>query len=212
MLSIHEIRKRKLLYSAATNGHLKAIEYFVTQGLNVDDVRLSYGKSFRIAAANGHLHIINYFISMGINPIGDNDILENSIIDASVNGHTYIINIILHLYEDRSLKFDANILIRVIMCAARYGHIKIIKYMINLGYFNKLYQDIFEGNREIMINAIQCAAQYGQIKVIEYFVNHAKSEKRIKIPDDLLADNNLALKNAAENNYVDVVKYLVQFM
>ena len=78
----------------------------------------------------------------------------------------------------------------ILIWASRNGHLKVVKYLVSLGFDPKIMENCL----------IQIASRNGDLEMAKYLV---------EIGCDPKDDNDLAIRFAIENGHLEILKYLV---
>lgn len=174
------------LYYAIDNGHVDLVEYFVSIGIDIDDLNESLliasskgyldlvqylhqrgGKldwhfihPLRMAATNGHLNVVKYIIDNGIPDRGG-----VAISDAIRGGY---LEIVKYLYER-----DKYIDNRWGVLACAFGHLEILRFLHQMGF--KLD---YSFNRSLRL-----ASEEGYFDIVMYLFENGINPSLIQLAD-----------------------------
>lgn len=179
----------KSLISAADNGRLNYIKYFVTFGA---DVKANNYEALKVAAKKGHLDIVRYLIKKS-NPNNVSTIIPEALRLAAIHGHFDVLKCLAEIdVKDaknvKSMRINANNS-EALRVSAYYGHFEIVKYLVENG------ANVDANDNEALINA----AQAGHFNIVQYLVQHGAK---------INANDNEALINAAQAGHLNIVEYL----
>jgi ankyrin repeat protein len=205
-------RNNAAIRSAAKNGHLAVVDRLLQDG-RVDPSALN-NYAIRSAAENGHLAVVDRLLrDARVDPSAYNN---GAIRDAAKNGHLAVID---RLLQDERVDPSA-VYNKAIRSAAENGHLAVI---------DRLLQDERVDPSAVYNTAIRDAAENGHLAVVDRLlrdervspsaaligfaagghVNHVErllQDERV----DPSADDNCAIRSAAENGHVAVVDRLLQ--
>jgi len=139
--------------------------------------------SLVVASKIGHLEMVKFLVRKGVNIDHEKN---NAVILASEYGHLSIVKFLV--YKGADIKAQDN---AAIVWSSRNGKIDVVKYLVSLG-----------ANVNAQCNlAIIWACGNGHLNVVKYLVENGANV--------IARGNNLALNRAIENNYLDIVEYIL---
>lgn len=182
--------------TAAKYGHMDIVQYIYDSDVLSTIKYIANG-----AATGGHMDIIDWAISHGYTDI------EEIIVSATIGGH---IDIIIDIHDITTSEISWE---RIADVAVEYGYLDIVKYAVEMG------ADDYNSMTEI-------AASNGHMDIIKYLATISDLDWD-NVALSMAASTNTTLDNiiyaiqhgatnvedilyaAAENGYVDIVKYII---
>jgi ankyrin repeat protein len=197
------LNTKELFKNSLKKGYLPIIKSLVDK--NIINIHDDNERALRSAACFGHLVIIKYLVNSGADIHAfDDAALSNSAVCGHLNVVKYLIKhgANIHTKNDETFRHTA-----------LYGHLDIVKYLIKNGANIHANGDY----------ALRLAAINGHLNVVKYLIEGPEDAKGDKRPWDegckplvpwhpanIHANNDEALRYAAANGHLDVVKYLVE--
>ena len=117
------------LLKACMNGHLKIVEELIKLGIN-HEYEEEYHISLVMAGYNGYLNIVKYLLNNGLNISTHGENILREVCYSEDTDKDKIVEVVKYLVEEQGVIID-DISFNI---ACEYGHLKIVKYMINHGY------------------------------------------------------------------------------
>lgn len=185
------VSRETALKRAVQVGNLKVVRFFVEQGI----YDLNKLELLPLATKYNHMDIVKYLIKKGAriyinNNSTDtkqnrntqkkyvNDTLDYYIYNGDLEMVSYLNNHGVDIHKDRD---------RSLYQAARFGHLHIVKYLVENGAKNP--------------NALRAAAINDHLDIVEYLLNNGA---------DIQIFKNRAFCDAASYGYLDIVSFLLE--
>jgi ankyrin repeat protein len=194
---------RSLMICAGRNGHVKIMEYLLTNELGtVEDKDLEEDTALICAAMNDHVDAVQWLIEHGASAIQPNKDGHTALIRAAMNGRLRTVRWLL----DDGLKYMKKDKLNITdtdrdgytatICAALHGHLDLLKYLVNIKKAS-LNERTKSGQ-----TALLCAARNGKLEVVKWLLDNG-AELGVK---DL--SENTVLDCARRSNNLPLISYL----
>ncbi|PVZ99361.1 hypothetical protein BB558_004622, partial [Smittium angustum] len=194
---------------ASENGHLDIVKCLVKNGV---DTHTHDDRAFRLASRNGHIDIVKYLLENGTDIHSNND---GALRWASKNGRLRVVKYLIRNEADIHAKNDG-----ALRWASRNGHIEVVKHLIDNGADiyaddnDSLKASIRNGRLDVVECLVENGAEINSIRNVLSTVSRNPSLPIVKYlvenGADIHADNDSALRMAAQNGRLGFFKYLVE--
>ncbi len=202
--NIDMIKKMSLKYcyleagftKACEKGHYDVVKYLAELHINYPEyakINFNYDDmmAFRAACINGHYEIVKYMCDFCIN-------FPNSynVIDFYDMEDPYAKE-----YDKDYHKYGGS----VIYTAFVYGHLNIVKYLVELYKYNKNYKPI---TQYVSLNScLEAASEYGHLDIVKYLVELYKNDNTYEQFSDYMIGECLIVASRYEKYHI--VKFFI---
>ena len=197
ILSYKETNLEKYLEESITSGNLYAVHILI-ENYNIEQNIINDSIIRNLIHSKDYLKLVKYLTTISINSVINSNILNRLIIHGNID----IIKFLVDEYKEVTLyleiyKFD------IISIASRWGHLELLKYLLNLRL------DDFTPLESVMYNneAFVKAALYEHLDILKYLVSLCEDDEDC-IYKMVTSNNNVAGGNILfHENYI-IADYL----
>jgi len=184
-------------YQAAKNGRLRAVEYFLNNGADVNYRRNNDEDPVLLTASgNGHIEVVKLLLSREADVNGVDDHGKSSLIAASISGHAPVVELLLKNGADIN-HFEGHHWHRnPLLCACYYNKLDVVSILIEKGADLNVKNE--DGKSPLGI-----AITHHNYNLIALLLENGID------PDENIRDSETILVSAAESGNLSLIKILM---
>lgn len=187
---------------AALHGHLSMMMFCIDLGLDIE-AEGQFGTPLRSASLMGHYKIVQRLLDLGSRMSED-----KALIAASMKGHLRSVQALAEYKRKDRAKTRRYGLRKPLEVAAAHGHLHVLDYLVQAG------ADIYDGR--VALDILEAASSAGHENIVLFLLkNNLVFEGTLRYfplgeGGEIKVTNFKALRNAARNGHLAVIKLLIK--